>query len=375
MPLTRLEITDFRNLATIKLEPVPTGFNLIYGMNGSGKTSLLEAIYYLSLGRSFRGSLTSRIVRHTTDKFLIFAQKLLLNDQTVPIGIERALQGDLKIRVAGNDVQSIADLADLTPLQLINSQCFSLLDGGPVVRRKYLDWGVFYYKADFFRAWRDFAQALKQRNAALRSQRPAKEIEIWTQELVAKACQLDELRREYIGRLLPLLHETLEQMISLSGLEISYYAGWDDAVLYADVLGNSIDKDRYAGYTQFGPHRADFKVKIGGVPAKDILSRGQQKLFVCAMILAQGALLHSCANKKPIYLIDDLPAELDSVSRTRLIALLSQQETQVFVTAVECESLSAALAGLPCKMFHVEHGQVAGSALSEPKLSRVPENA
>jgi len=358
MPLTRLDIANFRNLTSIKLEPAFAGFNLLYGYNGSGKTSLLEAIYYLSLGRSFRSSLISRIIHHTADKFLIFAQTIINGDQAVSIGIERQLHGDVKIRIAGKDVYSTAELADLTPVQLINSHCYNLLDAGPVFRRKYLDWGVFYLNNNFLQVWRDLVQILKQRNAALRSQRPKKELDVWTQELITKATLLDQYRREYVLQLFPLLIKTVAELLPLSDLSISYQPGWNESTSYQDVLAASLDKDMQLGYTQFGPHRADLKITINKIIAKDILSRGQQKLFVCAMMLAQGALLYSCANKKPIYLIDDLPAELDIVSRTNLIALLSKQETQVFVTAVERESLGECLSMLPLKMFHVEHGNV-----------------
>jgi DNA replication and repair protein RecF len=358
MPLTRLDISDFRNLASISVEPIAAGFNLLYGFNGSGKTNLLEAIYYLSLGRSFRSSTISRIVRNSAEKFLIFGHTSPHGEQSIPVGIERQLQGDIKIRIAGRDVQSAAELADITPVQLIHSYCFNLLDGGPVFRRKYLDWGVFYLNNDFLRVWREYEQVLKQRNAALRSQRPYKELIIWTEELAVKAAQLHHLRMDYVERLLPILTETVPELLTLQHLKMEYQAGWDSDLAYQDVLMTAMEKDSYLGYTQFGPHRADLKITINRVNAKDILSRGQQKLFVCAMLLAQGALLNRCMNKKPIYLIDDLPAELDSVSRTKLIALLSKQETQVFVTAVEREALSDALSMLPLKMFHVEHGSI-----------------
>jgi DNA replication and repair protein RecF len=175
---------------------------------------------------------------------------------------------------------------------------------------------------------------------------------------VLKAQQLDHLRREYTQNLFPVLKETLTQLLPLPGLRLNYYRGWDTETDLGEVLAVSLEKDLQMGYTQAGPHRADLKASINKVLAKDILSRGQQKLFVCAMILAQGALLNSTANKKPIYLIDDLPAELDIVSRTNLITLLSQQQTQIFVTAVERHALSNVLSMLPLKMFHVEHGNI-----------------
>lgn len=345
-------------MTSTRVEPLFSGFNIFFGCNGSGKTSLLEAIYYLSLGRSFRSTAISRVIRNDADKFLIFAHTSPLGDQAIPIGIERQLRGEIKIRIAGKDVHSAAELADLTPVQLIHSHCYHLLDGGPVFRRKYLDWGVFYQNNDFLRIWRDYVLILKQRNAALRTQRPKKEIQIWTEELIAKAALLDSFRLDYIEHLFPLLISTLGELIALPELKLEYYSGWDSELNYADVLEASFAKDMHLGYTQFGPHRADLKILLNKVFAKDILSRGQQKLFVCAMILAQGALLNSSANKKPIYLIDDLPAELDVVSRTNLIALLSKQETQIFVTALERHALSETLSMMPVKMFHVEHGNI-----------------
>jgi DNA replication and repair protein RecF len=358
MSLTHLDVTDFRNLGSIALKPLPYGFNFLYGYNGSGKTSLLEAIHYLTLGRSFRNNVIGRVIRNGTDKFVIFAQAMAASEQIISLGVERHTEGDIKIRLNGQDIQSISQLADLTPVRLINSHCYNLLDGGPHFRRKYMDWGVFYLNKEFLKIWRDYGQILKQRNACLRNQLPPAEIRVWTEKLIQQAAILHNLRFEYVQQLLPVLREAAGELIDLPKLEVVYYPGWEAKSSLEAALGQSLPRDLQLGYTQYGPHRADLKVKINKVLAKDILSRGQQKLFVCAMILAQGTLLNSVANKRPIYLIDDLPAELDIVSRTNLIALLSKQKTQVFVTAVERHALCDALSMLPLKMFHVEHGSI-----------------
>lgn len=356
MALSRLDVTDFRNLASAKLQPILQGFNFLYGKNGSGKTSLLEAIYYLSLGRSFRTATITRIINKTAGKFSIFANLEIQSNQQIPIGIERHQNGDIKIRISGKDARSAVELASLTPVQLINSNCFNLLDA-PGYRRKYLDWGAFYLSADFVRAWRQFERTLKQRNAALRNHQSRQELDAWTQELITHSILLEQLRREYIQFLFPKLVNTVNELLIIDGLEINYQPGWDEELDYQDVLRRSIDRDLQLGYTQYGPHRGDLKITVNKTPAKDILSRGQQKLFVCAMLLTQGALLQS-ANKKPIYLVDDLPSELDATSRSNLMALLSKQESQIFVTAVEREILDAFLRHHPTKMFHVEHGSI-----------------
>ncbi|MEO8400595.1 MAG: DNA replication/repair protein RecF [Gammaproteobacteria bacterium] len=358
MSLIRLDVADFRNLSAVKIDPIESGFNVFYGDNGSGKTSLLEAIYYLSRGRSFRSTSTSHVINHTAKKLSLFAHiQTASPNPPIPIGIERQRNGDMKIRIAGEDGASFAELVQLMPALLINSNCYNLLDGGPIFRRKYLDWGAFYLTNDFFRIWKQYERALKQRNAALRVQSPKKELQIWTLELVRSASALHELRRDFVQQLLPFLNSALLELISIPGLKMGYQPGWDDSLNFQEEIERSIDKDRYVGYTQLGPHRADFKITINQTPVKDILSRGQQKLFVCAMIVAQGAMLQQCVNRRPIYLIDDLPSELDSLSRTNLMALLSRQEAQVFLTAVEREALADSFARVPVKMFHVEHGE------------------
>lgn len=362
MSLIRLEIANFRNLLAVNLEPRPHGFNLVHGQNGSGKTSLLEAIYYLSFARSFRSTAVSRIINNSAEKFSIFGHLQGEMSPPIPVGVERSLQSELKIRISGKDVHSIAELANVTPIQLINPHCYNLLEGGPLFRRKYLDWGMFYRNKDFIRLWRHFERTLKQRNAALQARRPRNELEPWTQELIASAQVLDEARKTYINQLLPMLLQTVSSLLTLPELKIQYQPGWDDTRDYQAILSDSMGKDLSLGYTQYGPHRADLKILINSSPAKDILSRGQQKLFVCAMILAQGALLRSCMNKKPIYLVDDLPSELDSCSRSNLLDLLSKQEAQVFITAIEPNALTDFLTMSDIKVFHVEHGQITEEA-------------
>lgn len=361
MTLKSVEITHFRNLECVKVQPITKGFNFVYGYNGSGKTSFLEAIYYLSLGRSFKSSDASRIVHNNAEKLTIFAQTLeTQNYPTVLLGIERQMSGELKLKIQGQYAQSIAELATYLPIQLINSHCHDLVEEGPHLRRTYLDWGLFYLNKEFLRAWRLFYKALKQRNAALKTLVSKKELEIWTRELVSSALLIDQMRRGYVIDLIPLITAMMVELYPLTSLKIEYQSGWDRAFSYEEILWKNLEKDKLLGYTQSGPHKADLKITINNIPAKDILSRGQQKLFVCAMILARGALLQSRINKLPIYLVDDLPSELDVTNRSSLIALLSKQETQIFVTAVDktcCEDFSLCSS---VKMFHVEHGKVTG---------------
>ena len=361
MAISSLRITDFRNLATVQLLPCQQGLNIICGQNGSGKTSLLEAVYYLGLGRSFRTATSARLIRRASKKFSIFAQLVSETERLISVGMERELNGATRMRMAEKDVASIAELAAFLPIRLINSQSHQLFESGPLFRRKYLDWGLFYLSEHFLPAWRHFERALKQRNAVLRDKRSKRELEVWTEELIKYGLALDTLRRDYIHRLTPVVLEIARELLTVSNLEISYYPGWDESTDYISALFANYQEEFRLGHTQFGPHRADLDVKIEGVSAKHFLSRGQQKLLICAMILAQGMLLAEHANKGLIYLVDDLPSELDLQSRQRLISLLSKQQTQIFVTAIESETICRLMSdkpGVSMKVFHVEHGDV-----------------
>lgn len=356
MGLAQLIVSNFRNLASVSLQPLLRGFNIVYGNNGSGKTSLLESIYYLSLGRSFRNTTIERVIRHSEQAFSLFAHVTLNHGHAIPVGLERRIAKPLVLRVNGQDVSSISELAALLPVQLMDSHCHDLLDGGPSFRRKYLDWGLFYSNKQFLRAWQEFDRALKQRNASLRINQSKKERDAWLEPLIANALLLDQMRGAYVEQLMPLLESMIAELLPIASLSVAYQSGWDRSRAYADVLQQAENKDIQLGYTQYGPHKADLKIQINGVPAKDILSRGQQKLFVCAMIVTRGFLLQSVLNKRSIYLLDDLPSELDSASRTRLLGLLSRQDSQIFVTGIEFADAEASLTGSAVKMFHVEHG-------------------
>lgn len=361
MPINSLRIKDFRNLQQIELVPCSPGLNIIYGNNGSGKTSLLETIYYLGLGRSFRSSTAMRLIRSETDRFNLFAHILSDNERRIPIGIERELNGATRLRIAEKDISQITELAYLLPIRLINSQSHNVFEAGPVFRRKFLDWGLFYQSDNFLPCWRNYERVLKQRNAVLRDRLSKRELDPWTDELVRYGLEFDTLRRAYVEALTPYILEIAETLLPISNLEICYQPGWSENRDFSAVLADHYQEELRAGYTLYGPHRADLDIKIKGVSAKHFLSRGQQKLLICAMILSQGKLVAKYANKGLIYLVDDLPSELDLQSRQQLISLLSNQRSQIFITAIESDTISDFLtknSDQPMKVFHVEHGNV-----------------
>lgn len=360
MTISLLRLINFRNIAALEIKPQERGLNIIYGQNGSGKSSLLEALHYLGHGKSFRTAITGRLVRHSTDQFVLFAQIKNTNDHTIPLGIERSINGQTRLRLAGNDIDNFAEFASLLPTRIINSQSHQLFESGPQFRRKFIDWGLFHSNLSFFTCWRHFERALKQRNTLLAARKSSKEIDVWTKTLAQHASLLHDFRKNYVQDLAPFFQETAKQLLPLENFSLNYQAGWDESKSYAEILAKSQVDDMHFGYTQYGPQRADLMIKTNGILVKHFLSRGQQKLLICAMILAQGLLLAKTANKRLIYLVDDLPSELDCESRKRLLSMLIKQDTQIFITAIEPDSICDLVdaSHILKNVFHVEQGSV-----------------
>lgn len=358
MSFTQIQITNLRNLLEAKVSPTP-GFNLLFGENGSGKTSFLEAIYYLGLGRSFRTRHNNRVITHETDQLAIFAQ-IQQDGIQIPIGFERHSNGKSRIRVNKENKSSVFEITKLIPIQILNPESRDLLTGSSKGRRRFIDWGVFHVEPSFLSAWQQAQRALKQRNAALKSNAPKNMIDLWNIELDSAAQTLSTYRKEYLTALEP----TLAKLLSLFfedqfDISLTYKAGWDEEAGLNQTLARTLDRDLQLGYTQHGPHRTDLLIRVNkNLPAHDVLSQGQQKLLVYALHLAQGLLLKEHTAKKCIYLLDDLPAELDVANRQRVAQALTQMDAQVFITGVDREALSALEKQNDTGVFHVEHGAI-----------------
>lgn len=356
MFLSCLHIDNFRNFNHAQIE-FNNSCNLFYGNNGSGKTSILEAIYYLVLGRSFRSHLLRRITKYQTNGFGLFG-KIEQQQNIIPVGIERSLANSKRIRIAGEDAVSIIEITKLLPLQLLNQNSYNLLDEGPKIRRQFIDWGLFHVEQNFLTLWRRVERVIEQRNAAIRLGSSADYIKTWNNELAEFGNKIHQLREQYITSLLPIIANILQQLLPDIIIDIKYFSGWNTELSLASVLANNVISDLEVGYTTAGPHRADLRITVNKVPVKDALSRGQQKLLAYGMQIAQGILLKNLTSKNCIYLIDDLPAELDEQKRSLIAGILLNLNSQIFVTGLSQHNLSDFINTQNYSMFHVKHGVV-----------------
>ncbi|MFA7387376.1 MAG: DNA replication and repair protein RecF, partial [Thiohalobacteraceae bacterium] len=199
MTVLSLAVRDFRNIANAELA-FSSGLNLFTGDNGAGKTSLLEALYFLGRVQSFRTAQPAQLIRGGTDSLLVTGQLAEPDGGTIAVGVERSRTA-ARVRLAGHPVSGLAELLAHFPFQVLTPDSHELLNGGPRARRRYLDWGVFHVEPGFLPAWRRFGRAVRQRNAALRSQVSLAELRLWDRELAATAELLDRQRAAYIAEL------------------------------------------------------------------------------------------------------------------------------------------------------------------------------
>ncbi len=357
MSLTHLALRSVRNLADTEISP-GCSVNLVWGENGSGKTSLLEAIHILGRAKSFRSSRLSPVIQSGSNSLAVAGRVASSsNGAETSVRVNFDASG-VELFADREPLNRVSDLALKLPLILINTDSHRLLEDGPRLRRRFLDWGVFHVEHGFFGVWKRYYRALRQRNAALRRHMAPGQLTAWEAELSQAAAHIDEFRRRYLTLMAPWFTRYVGELLGIDAAEIDYRRGWPADRPLMEILAEEAHMDRQIGYTRQGPHRADLVIKIATVPARQVVSRGQQKLLICALYLAQAALMGEVTHTRCVLLIDDLAAELDHAHRNRLFSLLVSLGQQVFVTATEHDLFDRALL-VGQKLFHVERGEIA----------------
>lgn len=336
MKISRLIVQNYRNISYLDIEP-SFSFNIIYGKNGSGKTSLLEAISYLGFGRSFRSAKFQNLIQYSQPSFTISSSvKTEGQEFSDSLGITRYRNRNEGMVISINHERSnrLADLVDKVSLQVIHPQGIDLLLDGPELRRNYIDWGIYYSEPSFKELWLNYKKVINQRNFLLKKKADSESIQMWDESLCNLSERITEYREKYFAKLKQILITKTKQFLPNFEFEFSFSKGWPNGLQLRSVLNLNIEKDRVLGYTFYGCHRADLKIKCNNLIASETLSRGQLKLLMCAMKLAQGNLLKEQNGKKCIFLIDDLSSELDSNSRQLLLQDLIDCDNQVFLTNI-----------------------------------------
>lgn len=360
MRITRLAAESFRRFERVSFEPHPH-LTVLHGANASGKTSLLEAIYLGARASSFRARRLDEVILEGAEKKLLASASLWISDEAESpstrwtVAIQRGEVGIRRLTEASNR----RELAQAIPVVLVDRQLHRVFEEGPVYRRRYLDWGLFYVEPSFFELWRRHERALRQRNQALRTHAPRAEVEVWNPEFIATGEALHRLRLKHTQQLEHAATSWVSDLLQTRQFGFQISSGWNDSLGLASALAEGYEGDRKMGYTHAGPHRAELRVRFEQREARAFVSRGQQKLLAVAMALAQAQLVAETTGVAPIVLLDDLEAELATEWQQRLVAALLRYPGQSLVTSLEWrDALAAPASRKDYAVFHVEHGQV-----------------
>ena len=348
MSLRHLLVENVRSIQRAEIDLHPHR-NLIWGANGSGKTSLLESMFLLGRGRSFRTRNSERLIRHGEPKLIVFGR----TDGPVErsIGVQASRAEGTVAKIDGVFARSLTELSQAFAIQVIDPGVHRLVEEGSNRRRKWIDWLVFHVEPSFMGNWTNYMRALKQRNAALRHQ--PDQVTLWDAELLKFGLPLDAARRAVVDRLQSHWVQLSKKLVGLD-VELSYSQGWPQDESLAAALIRTAERDRLKAVTQVGPHRADIRLRQSGRLARDTLSRGQQKLAAIAMSLAPLRLISEVTGVAPTLLLDDPEAELDPVRLAAFIGEVESLNCQLVFTALRQTSAF----GKPETVFHVEQGAV-----------------
>src|SRR5690554_2603901 len=358
MQIRSLTISHLRNLTAVEIENAGR-INVIYGQNGSGKTSVLEAIYCLGFGRSFRTHQARQIIQAETEAFTVFA-KLDGHDNETRVGFQRNRQGESDTRINGERGLKFSELAWYVPVQLITPEGVELITDGPKARRQFMDWGLFHVEQSDYQHWLAYSRLLKQRNALLRSGRFLQDGgAFWDKQLIAAGDALTRAREAYLSALNEHLTVYCQRFLPDMTFAFKLMPGWSERFgSFEEALSDRLELDLRQGFTSVGPSKAEWQIRVDGVDARERLSRGQLKLLMAALRFVQGEHYRMVTGTSCIYLIDDLPAELDVDNQQKLCQAIVDTQSQVFVTAIDKKTILGHFNEAETRLFHVEQGTI-----------------
>lgn len=337
MQLSTLKLYRFRRFKekTIKFHPKLT---FIQGNNGSGKTAILEAIYMLFYGRSFRSSQLKHLVQFEhTDLIVTLQAEKEAGSQF--LAMQKSLQGDTVLKENQQAIASHLQLASQLPVNVLYPEMTPFILNERKYRRRLLDWGLFYLEPEFISLWQKYQRLLKQRKVLLQ-QKKFKELTVWNKALAETGEHIDQLRLSYVQRLKACLDKVMADFLTQHKISLTYLRGWSKDETLIESLEKHSAQDMELGYTSVGPHRADLSLRVFKANAKQLLSRGQQKSLVWGIKMAQNLSLIE-AGWRPLTLIDDLAAELDLPHQQKLLDFLMSQPGQLVLTGIEATPVIA----------------------------------
>lgn len=354
MALTKIHISNIRNIKSVNFTS-SSKLNIIVGENGSGKTSILEAIYLIGRGRSFRTQSTSKIITKG-EAALITTAQIQNEKSTHQVGI-RKTSSTTEIRINKKKERKASELSNYAQVHILRPESQSLLERGATNRRSFIDWGVFHVEHDFLQLSKKHNQALRQRNKLLKN-KELKTLGAWSTKVAEYGTMLVSKRKTYVGRLEAECRVVSKALLGEEKINLVFSQGWEKNKTLQAALEEATKKDLLKGFTSVGAHRSDISLYVSDKLAQDYLSRGQMKLLIFSLYLAQVKVSSRESDVATCVLIDDLAAELDPFNIKRVLVFLEKVGAQVFITTTNEKLFANYINNESSSLFHVKHGVI-----------------
>ena len=363
MECNKISIRNFRNIEVAEIE-FDSGVNILCGENAQGKTNLLEAIHFTSLGKSFRTSHDEEMIRfgeELCEVSLDFCDSVRRQNITV-----RMMQGKRK-QIEHNRIKvgRVSDIVGAFRTVLFCPEHLSLIKEGPGERRNFLDIALSQLYPVYLKSLQRYNQILKQRNQLIRAAEDDRStfdatVELWSQQLAHEAAVIARYRYRYIKMAEEHVKHFFGEMTGERETPMLVYLGsskqpveeYEDIekteAAYRTLLSSHHDREIGAGSTLWGIHKDDIEILLNGKPARSFASQGQQRSLALSLKLAEGEVCATVCGEKPVFLFDDVFSELDSTRRAYLSGKIG--ERQVIITTCEPSGIVGG------KMIRVEKG-------------------
>lgn len=345
--LSDIHLENFRCHERLRLHAPGADWIVLAGGNGSGKTSILEALYIAARGRSFRSSSLVDTIRHGSSSALAFLKAC--NARNHALGVE--IQKRRRLSRLDGAAADLTTIAQAIPLEYLGGDAVRLLQASPADRRRFMDWTLFHVEPGFLPVWRQWYRAHRQRNALLKSGAPAKALAPWTEAAAEYGDQVTRFRAQLIVS----LEAEFASVVSghIKSPKLIFRQGWRGDNLW-EAFRESATREIQQGRAVVGPQHDDWGLEMAARTGAE-LSRGQAKLASLFLYRCQAALMLD-AGRRPVYLMDDIAADLDRSALSAALELWKDTGVQIWATML-MEDLAQPLPGEAVR-FHVEHGGV-----------------
>ena len=371
MTLQSLHILNYRNIREASLEFSPK-LNCFVGLNGQGKTNVLDAIYLLSFTKSAYTSQDSLNITHGEEMAMVqgvYRGNRLIDGQTeesltISCGLKRGVKK--QFRKEKKDYPRLLDHIGLIPLVMVSPADHQLIEEGSDERRRFMDVVIGQRNRKYLDCLTNYNALLKQRNALLKQYADAPNppddlLEVLEWQMVEPAEYIFKARTDFFKEFEPYFQEVYKVISGSAETPALHYISQLQNRELREAYIKTRQRDLILGWTSQGPHKDDLDMRLGEWPLKQVGSQGQQRSFVLAMKLAQALYLADITGEAPILLLDDIFDRLDSERVERIVAMVQgEQFGQIFITDTDRQHLTEIIQpGPDAKIFHVENGQIA----------------